>query len=48
MLVTHNVMGVMTQKRICASLNVWMRGPFLVITTFIIWVGHRSSQIEGH
>lgn len=38
----------MTQKRNCAAINIWMRGPFLTISGFVIYLnyiyhGHESG-----
>ena len=30
----------MTQKRNCAAINIWMRGPFLTISGFVIYLNY--------
>ena len=38
----------LTQKRNCAALNIWLRGPFLVTSGFIIYLNYRyHGQDEG-
>lgn len=36
-LVKHGVMDLYTQKRYCAAINIWIRGPFLVVAAFIMF-----------
>jgi hypothetical protein len=33
-------LDILTQKRYCANINIWMRGPFLVISAFIIYLNY--------
>jgi len=37
LLVKHAKMSLMTQKRICANLNVWCRGPGILLASFIMY-----------
>jgi hypothetical protein len=36
-LIKHGMMNIRQQKRICADLNIWMRGPFIVIETWLMY-----------
>ena len=44
-LVKHDLFPVLQQKRICACLNVYLRGPFIVIAVFIIYMGIAYDNI---
>lgn len=43
-LVKHGVMDLYNQKRYCAAINIWIRGPFLVIAAFVMY----QALIYGH
>ena len=43
-LVKHGLLDILVQKRCCAGLNVWLRGPSLVISAFILWLGFRYGS----
>jgi hypothetical protein len=36
-LIKHDMMTISQQKRICADLNIWMRGPFIVVEVWIMY-----------
>jgi len=47
-LVKLGKMQPLTQKRYCANINIWMRGPCLVISAFIIYLNYcYHGQDEG-
>jgi hypothetical protein len=35
------MLDLLVQKRICASINIWIRGPSLVLASFILYLGYR-------
>jgi len=36
-LVKHGILDLYNQKRYCAAINIWIRGPFLVVAAFIMY-----------
>lgn len=43
-LVKHGLLDLLTQKRYCAAINIWIRGPNLVVAVFIIWLSYRYKH----
>lgn len=43
-LVKNNKLTPITQKRVCASLNVYLRGPFIIVSAHTIYI----AMIYGH
>ena len=41
--VKMGTLDLLAQKRYCASINIWMRGPSLVLASFIIYLNYRYS-----
>ena len=44
-LVKHGLVPPLQQKRVCACLNVYLRGPFIVIGVFIVYMGLTYDHI---
>jgi len=44
-LVKHKRLDALTQKRVCASLNVYVRGPFLIVSAHTIWLAMRYGHL---
>jgi hypothetical protein len=40
-LVKHGKLDLLLQKRICAAINIWIRGPSLVLASFILFLNYR-------
>ena len=54
------ILDLYNQKRYCAAINIWIRGPFLVVAAFIMyqatiygknsmpWPVSKAAQPHGH
>jgi hypothetical protein len=43
-MVKHGKLDMLTQKRYCAAINIWMRAPCLVLAGFIIYLNYRYAE----